>query len=41
MALNYIQLATWITITIIFVLVIGLLLKYIDDKDGTFREERY
>ncbi|GIU71462.1 MAG: hypothetical protein KatS3mg003_2346 [Candidatus Nitrosocaldaceae archaeon] len=39
--LNYLQLGTWIIITIIFVLVIGLLLRYIDDEHDTFREERY
>ncbi len=41
MAINYIQLTAWIIISMIFVIVIWLLLRYIDEGNDTSREEWY
>ncbi len=40
MELNYIQLVTWIIISVIFLIIIRLLLRHIDDINDSFREER-
>ncbi len=38
--LNYIQLITWVVISVIFLIIIRLLLRYIDDMNDSLREER-